>query len=44
MGGTLVRADEVELMKYVLHPKSEIEARIKLLQSLMGEMTGALLF
>jgi hypothetical protein len=44
MGGTLVRADEVELMKYVLHPKSEIEARIKRLQSHMGEMTGALLF
>ena len=39
-----MRADEVELMEYVLHPKSEIEARIKLLQSHMGEMTGALLF
>ncbi len=31
-------------MEYVLSPKSEIESRIKTLQSQMGEMDGALLF
>ena len=31
-------------MKYILHPKSEIDARIKRLQSLMGDLTGVLLF
>ena len=31
-------------MKYILHPKSEIDSRIKRLQSLMGELTGVLLF
>jgi Xaa-Pro dipeptidase len=31
-------------MEYVLSPKSEIESRIKRLQSQMGEMDGALLF
>ena len=31
-------------MKYVLHPKSEIDARIKKLQSLMGDLTGVILF
>ena len=31
-------------MEYVLHPKSEVDCRIKKLQSQMGEMDGALLF
>lgn len=31
-------------MEYVLHPKSEIDDRIKRLQSSMGNMDGALLF
>ena len=31
-------------MEYVLSPKSEIDSRIKTLQSQMGEMDGALLF
>ena len=31
-------------MDYVLHPKSEIDARIRKLQSQMGDLTGALLF
>lgn len=31
-------------MEYVLHPKSEIDCRIKRLQSEMGDMDGALLF
>lgn len=31
-------------MEYVLHPKSEIDARIKRLQSLMGDLTGVILF
>lgn len=31
-------------MEMVLHPKSEIDARIKNLQSLMGDMDGAILF
>ena len=31
-------------MEYVLHPKSEIDARIKKLQSLMGDLTGVMLF
>ncbi len=31
-------------MEYVLHPKSEVDCRIKRLQSQMGEMDGALLF
>ena len=35
---------EVDLKKYVLHPKSEIDARIRKLQSVMGDLTGALLF
>lgn len=30
-------------MEYVLHPKSEIEHRIKRLQSQMGDLTGAIL-
>lgn len=39
-----VRDAEVSEMEYVLSPKSEIESRIKTLQSQMGEMDGALLF
>jgi Xaa-Pro aminopeptidase len=31
-------------MEYILHPKSEIDDRIKRLQSRMGEMDGAILF
>jgi len=31
-------------MDYVLHPRSEIDARIKRLQDRMGELTGAILF
>ena len=31
-------------MEYVLHPKSEIDARIKRLQSFMGDLTGVILF
>jgi hypothetical protein len=31
-------------MEMVLHPKSEIDARIKKLQSQMGDMDGAILF
>ena len=31
-------------MKYVLHPRSEIDARIRKLQSFMGDLTGAILF
>ncbi|MFB3766396.1 MAG: M24 family metallopeptidase [Methanotrichaceae archaeon] len=31
-------------MEYILHPKSEIDARIKRLQARMGDMAGALLF
>ncbi len=31
-------------MEYILHPKSEIDARIKRLQAQMGDMTGAILF
>lgn len=31
-------------MEMVLHPKSEIDARIKNLQSLMGDINGAILF
>ncbi len=31
-------------MEYVLHPRSEIDARIKRLQERMGELTGAILF
>jgi Xaa-Pro aminopeptidase len=31
-------------MEYVLHPKSEIDARVKRLQSLMGDLTGVILF
>ncbi len=30
-------------MEYVLHPKSEIDSRIKKLQSQMGDLTGAIL-
>ena len=30
-------------MEYVLHPKSEIDSRIKKLHSQMGELTGAIL-
>src|SRR5512137_427267 len=36
--------NEVSKMEYVLSPRSEIENRIKTLQSQMGEMDGALLF
>ena len=36
--------DKVESMEYVLHPRSEIDARIKRLQERMGELTGAILF
>jgi Xaa-Pro dipeptidase len=36
--------DEVSKMEYVLSPKSEIDSRIRTLQSQMGEMDGALLF
>jgi len=39
-----VRDIEVSEMEYVLSPKSEIDSRIKTLQSQMGEMDGALLF
>jgi len=39
-----VRDVEVSEMEYVLSPKSEIDSRIKTLQSQMGEMDGALLF
>jgi Xaa-Pro aminopeptidase len=35
---------EADRMEYVLHPKSEVDCRIKRLQSQMGEMDGALLF
>jgi len=35
---------EAEEMEYILSPKSEIESRIKKLQSQMGDMDGALLF
>ncbi len=31
-------------MEYILHPKSEIDARTKKLQSQMGDITGAILF
>ncbi|MDD1748724.1 MAG: Xaa-Pro peptidase family protein [Methanothrix sp.] len=31
-------------MEYVLHPRSEIDARIKRLQDRMGELNGAILF
>lgn len=31
-------------MEYVLHPKSEIDARVKRLQSLTGDLTGVMLF
>jgi Xaa-Pro dipeptidase len=31
-------------MEYILHPRSEIDARIKRLQDRMGELTGAILF
>ena len=31
-------------MEYVLHPKSEIDARVKRLQNLMGDLTGIILF
>ena len=31
-------------MEYVLHPKSEIDARVKKLQSLMGDLTGIMIF
>jgi Xaa-Pro dipeptidase len=31
-------------VEYLLHPRSEIEARIKMLQSQMGDMTGAIMF
>jgi Xaa-Pro dipeptidase len=31
-------------MEYILHPKSEIDARIKRLQSLMGDLAGVMLF
>ena len=31
-------------MEYILHPLSEIDARVKRLQSLMGDLTGVILF
>ena len=31
-------------MEYILHPKSEIDSRIKRLQSLMGDLTGVIVF
>ena len=31
-------------MEYVLHPRSEIDSRIRKLQSLMGDLTGLILF
>jgi Xaa-Pro dipeptidase len=31
-------------MEYVLHPQSEVDARIKRLQDRMGDLTGAILF
>lgn len=31
-------------MEYILHPRSEIDARIKRLQDRMGDLTGAILF
>ena len=31
-------------IEYVLHPKSEIDSRVKRLQSLMGDLTGVILF
>jgi Xaa-Pro dipeptidase len=31
-------------MDYVLHPRSEIDARINRLQDRMGDLTGAILF
>ena len=36
--------DKVESMEYVLHPRSEIDARIKRLQDRMGELNGVILF
>lgn len=36
--------DKVERMEYVLHPRSEIDARIKRLQERMGDLTGAIIF
>jgi Xaa-Pro dipeptidase len=35
---------EADKMEYVLHPRSEIDARIRKLQSLMGDLTGVMLF
>jgi Xaa-Pro aminopeptidase len=42
--GTKAIEAEVDKMEMVLHPKSEIDARIKNLQSRMEDMDGALLF
>ncbi len=36
--------EQMAPMEYVLHPRSEIDSRVKRLQSQMGEMTGAILF
>jgi len=36
--------EKLERLELVLHPKSEIEARTKKLQSRMEDLTGAILF
>ncbi len=36
--------ERMERMEFILHPKSEIDARIERLRRHMGEMTGAILF
>jgi Xaa-Pro dipeptidase len=38
------RRAKVERIEYVLHPKSEIDARVARLQGLMGDAAGAILF
>jgi Xaa-Pro dipeptidase len=35
---------EVDKMEYILHPKSEIDSRIKKFQAMMKDMAGAILF
>jgi Xaa-Pro dipeptidase len=44
MAMNIMNRTEVECMEYVLHPGSEIDARIKRLQSRMGDLNGAILF
>ena len=44
MNMNIMNMDKVECMEYVLHPGSEIDARIKRLQSRMGDLNGAILF